>query len=432
MGIGSGKSFGGGNPIRPSLWRVCWVYRESCGKSGNATMLMFPETIEPLYCPPWRFFSLLGGNAALGGFGVRPLLFTRIEDGSNPVPLPFPMKSLPSAKATAEGYWPVGINPRTFDFARLTILSAFFRPRTLSESSKTAMALLWAFATYKVCSSSLSASPEGLALSDDEQTLYVANAHSNAIAVLLLSDKVRGRKKADKMVSLAKSKVLGFIPTGQYPSAVAFADGKLFIGNGKGTGFEPSSMRVNNNGRTPNPPNAAFPPNKEKNRQGGQYSGSIVSGNISMVALPDLPQLSRYTQQTLHNDGLMGLPPPKLFPEPIPIKHVIYIIKENRTYDQVFGDVKGSGDGTAADGEPAFAIFGNGATAQRPSGAPQTVTPNHHALAQRFGLFDRFFVNSEASPAGHNWATAAFSTDYVDKALRWNYSGRGRTYDFEG
>src|SRR6266436_3045832 len=275
------------------------------------------------------------------------------------------------------------------------------------------------------------ASPEGLALSDDDQTSYVANAHSNAVAVVVLSDKVRGRKKADKMVSVARSKVLGFIPTGQYPSAVAFADGKLFIGNGKGTGFEPSSMRVNNSGRTPNPPNAAFPPNKEKNRQGGQYSGSIVSGNISVVALPDLPQLSRYTQQTLQNDGLMGFAPTKLFPGPSPIKHVIYIVKENRTYDQVFGDMKTSGDGNTADGEPGLAIFGGGATAQRPDGTRQVVTPNHHALAQRFGLFDRFFVNSEASPDGHNWATAAFSTDYVDKGFRWQYSDRGRTSDWE-
>ncbi len=276
------------------------------------------------------------------------------------------------------------------------------------------------------------ASPEGLALSDDDQTLYVANAHSNAVAVVLLSDKVRGRKKADKMVSVPKSKILGFIPTGQYPSVVAFADSKLFVGNGKGTGFEPSSMRVSNSGFTPNPPNAAFPPNKEKNRQGGQYSGSIVSGNISVVALPDLPQLSRYTQQTLQNDGLMGFAPTKLFPGPSPIKHVIYIVKENRTYDQVFGDMKTSGDGNTADGEPGLAIFGGGATAQRPDGTRQVVTPNHHALAQRFGLFDRFFVNSEASPDGHNWATAAFSNDYVDKAFRWNYSDRGRTYDFEG
>ena len=276
------------------------------------------------------------------------------------------------------------------------------------------------------------ASPEGLALSDDDQTLYVANAHSNAVAVVLLSDKVRGRKKADKMVSVAKSKVLGFIPTGQYPSAVAVADGKLLVGNGKGTGFEPSSMRVNNSGRTPNPPNAAFPPNKEKNRQGGQYSGSIVSGNISMVPLPAGPELARYTQQTMQNDGLIDFAPPKLFAGKIPIKHVIYIIKENRTYDQVFGDVKTSGDGHAADGEPDFAIFGSATAAQRHDGTPQVVTPNHRALAQRFGLFDRFFVNSEASPDGHNWATAAFSTDYVDKAFRWNYSDRGRTYDFEG
>jgi YVTN family beta-propeller protein len=276
------------------------------------------------------------------------------------------------------------------------------------------------------------ASPEGAALSDDEQTLYVANAHSNAVAVVLLSDKVRGRKKADKMVSVPKSKVLGFIPTGQYPSAVAFADGKLFIGNGKGTGFESSSMRVNNSGRTPNAPNAAFPPNEKKNRQGGQYSGSIVSGNISVVRLPDAPALAHYTQQTMQNDGLLDFAPPALFAGKSPIKHVIYIIKENRTYDQVFGDVKISGDGQTADGEPGLAIFGGGVTAQRPDGTRQMVTPNHHALAQRFGLFDRFFVNSEASPDGHNWATAAFSTDYVDKSFRWNYSDRGRTYDFEG
>jgi YVTN family beta-propeller protein len=275
-------------------------------------------------------------------------------------------------------------------------------------------------------------SPEGMALSDDEKTLYVVNAHSNAVAVVELFEKARGAKKTEKMVDGAKSKVLGFIPTGQYPSAVAFADSKLFIGNGKGTGFESSSMRVDNSGRTPNAPNAAFPPNEKKNRQGGQYSGSIVSGNISVIPVPDALALAHYTQQTMQNDGLMDFAPPALFAGKSPIKHVIYIIKENRTYDQVFGDVKTSGDGHAADGEPSFAIFGNGATAQRPDGTRQVVTPNHHALAQRFGLFDRFFVNSEASPDGHNWSTAAFSTDYVDKAFRWNYSDRGRTYDFEG
>src|SRR5713226_2783722 len=276
------------------------------------------------------------------------------------------------------------------------------------------------------------ASPEAVSLSEDEKTLYVANAHSNAVAVVALSEKARGAKAPEKISEGAKSKILGFIPTGQYPSAVAVADGKLFVGNGKGTGFEPSSMRVNNSGRTPNPPNAAFPPNKDKNRQGGQYSGSIVSGNISAVPLPDGPALARYTQQTMQNDGLMDFAPPRLFAGKSPIKHVIYIIKENRTYDQVFGDVKTSGDGHAADGESDFAIFGGSAAARRPDGSRQVVTPNHRALAQRFGLFDRFFVNSEASPDGHSWATAAFSTDYVDRGFRWEYSDRGRTYDWEG
>ena len=275
-------------------------------------------------------------------------------------------------------------------------------------------------------------SPEGLALSDDEKTLYVANAHSNAVAVVELSEKTRGSNGASKTNGEAKSKVLGFIPTGQYPSAAAVADGKLFVGNGKGTGFETSSMRVSNSGFTPNSPSTAFPANKEKNRQGGQYSGSVVSGNISTLPLPSMPELSRYTQQTLQNDGLMGFAPPRLFPGASPIKHVIYIIKENRTYDQVFGDVKTSGDGQAADGSPDLAIFGSGEAAQRRDGTKQVVTPNQRALAERFGLFDRFFVNSEASPDGHNWTTAAFSTDAVDKGYRWLYSGRGRTYDWEG
>ncbi len=276
------------------------------------------------------------------------------------------------------------------------------------------------------------ASPEGVALGPDEKTLYVANAHSNAVAVVALSNAASGKEAGAKGKEAAHSKILGFIPTGQYPSSVAIAGGKLFVGNGKGTGFEPSSMRVNNSGFTPNPPNAAFPPNPEKNRQGGQYSASIVSGNISIVTLLDAPALAHYTQQTMQNDGLMDFAVPRLFAGKSPIQHIVYIIKENRTYDQVFGDVKTSGDGHAADGEPDLAIFGNGAAARRPGGTAQVVTPNHHALAQRFGLFDRFFVNSEASPDGHNWSTAAFSTDYVDKGFRWAYSGRGRTYDWEG
>jgi len=269
-------------------------------------------------------------------------------------------------------------------------------------------------------------SPEGLALRGDD--LYVANAHSNSVAVVELSGKARGEGSGEE-----RSTVRGFIPTGQYPSAVAVVGPTIFIGNGKGTGLQNSSMVVDSSGRVPNAPNERFPAGSGRSGgQGGQYSASIVVGNISAVSVPDDPALVRYTQQVMRNNGLLGPRQSSLFAGRSPIKHVIYIIKENRTYDQVFGDVEKSGDGTKADGDASLAIFGAGGAAARPTGERQDISPNHRALALRFGLFDRFLVNSEASPDGHNWSTAAFSTDYVDKAFRWNYSRRGRTYDFEG
>jgi YVTN family beta-propeller protein len=261
-------------------------------------------------------------------------------------------------------------------------------------------------------------SPESLALSADEKTLFVANAHSNAVAVVALAQSGEER-----------SRLNGFIPTGQYPAAVAVVGQNLIVGNGKGTGVENSSMIVNNSGRAPNAPNDRFPAGRG---QGGQYSGSLISGNLSLIDIPDERRLYGFTQQVLRNNGLIGEAKSRLFAGANPIKHVIYIIKENRTYDQVFGDVAQSGDGAKADGDPSLAIFGAGEAARSPAGTAQNITPNQRALAQRFGLLDRFFVNSEASADGHNWATAAFSTDYVDKAYRWEYSGRGRTYDYEG
>src|SRR5262245_39523862 len=261
-------------------------------------------------------------------------------------------------------------------------------------------------------------SPESLALSADEKTLFVANAHSNAVAVVALAQS--GEEK---------SKLNGFIPTGQYPAAIAVVGQSIIVGNGKGTGVENSSMVVNNSGRAPNAPNDRFPAGRG---QGGQYSGSLISGNLSQIDIPDERNLYGFTQQVLRNNGLIGDVKSRLFTGANPIKHVIYIIKENRTYDQVFGDVAQSGDSSKADGDPSLAIFGAGEAARSPKGLAQNISPNHRALAQRFGLLDRFFVNSEASADGHNWSTAAFSTDYVDKAYRWEYSGRGRTYEYEG
>jgi len=285
-------------------------------------------------------------------------------------------------------------------------------------------------------------SPEGLAL--DGQKLYVANSHSNSVAVVALAE--QSSNSATSRVSrreperdglgqgdAARSKVQGFIPTGQYPSAVTVVRNTIFVGNGKGTGVENSSLMVNNSGRVPNIPNDRFPVGTGRGAgQGGQYSVSLVVGNISAVPAPEDSSLARYTQQVMRNNGLLGERQTRLFAARSPIKHVIYIIKENRTYDQVFGDVERSGDGTKADGDPSLAIFGAGFATTRPDGTKQNITPNHRALALRFGLFDRFFVNSEASPDGHNWSTAAFSNDYVDKAFRWEYSSRGRTYDYEG
>jgi YVTN family beta-propeller protein len=265
-------------------------------------------------------------------------------------------------------------------------------------------------------------SPEGLALSEDEQTLYVANAHANAVAVVQL---------AKTPTLKTGSKLLGFIPTGNYASAVAVVGNRLFIANGKGTGMDNSSNIANETGMYPNMPNSNFPGDRY-NKQ-GMHPNAIVNGNISVVNLPDEKQLFAYTQQAMRNNGLLGRDTVNIFPGgKSPFKHVIYVIRENRTYDQVLGDISASGDGSKADGEPAVAIFGSGMAARIRPDVPQDITPNAHALALRFGLLDRFFVNAEASPDGHNWSTAAFSNDYIDKAFRWSYSRRGRTYDYEG
>ena len=315
-------------------------------------------------------------------------------------------------------------------------------------------------------------SPQGLALSEDEATLFVSNAQSDSVAVVALSDRARDLPAAARALEEpgdvaaaeddegdggepgvgtagtasdandeeeaqteqdeaggARSVVKGFIPTGRYPSAVAVAGGVIYVGNGKGTGFEPSSVVVSGDGHNPNTPTDRFPAAAGR---GGQYSVSLVAGNLSAVPVPDDHRLAAYTQDVLRLNGFLGARRERLFDGPSPITHVIYVIKENRTYDQVFGDLAAAGDGTPADGDADLAIFGAGEAARRPGGPPQDISPNHRALALRFGLLDRFFVNSEASPDGHNWSTAAFSSDFVDKGFRWQYSGRGRTYDYEG
>jgi DNA-binding beta-propeller fold protein YncE len=221
--------------------------------------------------------------------------------------------------------------------------------------------------------------PNALAISRDGGRLFVAEADNNAVAVF----------------DLAAKKLLGRVPSEWYPSALAADGDDLLVVSAKGRGSRP---------------NARFPlplPKDSREYTLGQIEGSLLSfaANIPRAALQSL---SKRVARANNWDTTRGMP---RYP---PFKHVLYIIKENRTYDQIFGDMK------EGDGDPSRLFFG------------EDVSPNHHALARRFGLFDRFLVNAEVSAQGHNWSTAAYGTDYLEKTTPSAYSTRGRSYDYEG
>jgi YVTN family beta-propeller protein len=225
--------------------------------------------------------------------------------------------------------------------------------------------------------------PNALTLSRDGSRLFVAEGDNNAVAIF----------------DTASGKLLGRVPVEWYPSALAVHGADLLVVSAKGHGSRPNPHRLQ--------PGSENPPHSPDYAL-GQLDGSLIS---FPAALPS-SRLEALTSRVARANGWSadgrGV---KRYP---PFKHVIYIIKENRTYDQVLGDMK------EGDGDPALVFFG------------EPVSPNHHALARRFGLFDRFFVNAEVSAQGHNWSTAAYSTDYLEKTMPSEYSARGRTYDYEG
>ncbi|MDH4092977.1 MAG: bifunctional YncE family protein/alkaline phosphatase family protein [Cyclobacteriaceae bacterium] len=239
--------------------------------------------------------------------------------------------------------------------------------------------------------------PNALTLSADEKKLYVANADNNCLAVFDVSEPGDGKS-------------LGFIPTGWYPTSVKVLNNKIWVTNGKGG-------RSMANPKGPNP----YKPRTDET----EYIGELFKGTLSIVSEPDVETLALYSRAVYMNtpysreiaavaDGEAGNPIPRKAGEVSPIKHVFYIIKENRTYDQVLGDMpKGNGDST-------LCLF------------PQRVTPNQHALANNFVLLDNFYVNAEVSADGHNWSMAAYANDYVEKVWPTSYSDRGGTYDYEG
>ncbi|AMV37291.1 bifunctional YncE family protein/alkaline phosphatase family protein [Planctomyces sp. SH-PL62] len=247
--------------------------------------------------------------------------------------------------------------------------------------------------------------PDAVAVSPDGETLYVANADNNCVAVVDVA--VPG-----------KSGIKGFIPTGWYPTAVAVTpDGEsLLVGVGKGNQTRANPLFAE--------PDAAKPKGGRGRRF--PYIGTTLSGALSVVPIPDEKALAAYTEQVYKNcpysDELLVDAPhpvktaiPTKVGDPSPIKHVIYIIKENRTYDQVFGDIeKGNGD-------PNLVMFG------------REVTPNHHKLAEEFVLLDNLYCNGQVSRDGHPWSTMAYNTDYVARDWMLTYSRReGIDDDDEG
>jgi YVTN family beta-propeller protein len=237
--------------------------------------------------------------------------------------------------------------------------------------------------------------PNALALSHDGTRLFVAEADNNAVAVFQLGAATSGVQSAP-----ARDSLLGRIPTDWYPTAVLVRRDTLLVLSGKGHGTAP-----NPGGPTPLQPQST----NSRDYTLGQTAGTLMSLPLTGVTPAALAAFSR---RVAHANGWdRGA---RSIPSYPPFEHVIYVIKENRTYDQVLGDL------TEADGDTSLLFF------------PRPVSPNHHALAERFGIFDRFFVNAEVSPDGHNWSTAAYTTDYLQKTVPSNYSRRGRSYDYEG
>ncbi len=233
--------------------------------------------------------------------------------------------------------------------------------------------------------------PSALALSPDLKRLYVVCSDANAVAVADISEE--------------HSHVEGFIPTGWYPTAArALPNGTLVVLNGRGLGSHPN----------PHGPNPARRP--EPIHQGvamPEYVGRIQTGTASFIEPFNDEQLQTYTKAVLSNSPYKDekLDAPSPLP---PIQHVIYIVKENRTYDQVLGDIK------EGNGDASLVLFG------------ENITPNEHKLARQFVLLDNFYVNSDVSADGHAWSTAAIASDYIQKMWPNSYASRRDTYDYEG
>ena len=239
--------------------------------------------------------------------------------------------------------------------------------------------------------------PSALALSADGKRLFVADSAVNAVAVFDVSQ--MGHRP---LTTLPLDTALGFIPTDWYPTALATVGDDLLIATSKGKGTGP------NNG-------ANLVPSPRRHRE-HPYIATLLYGSLARLnykqAEAQLPDFTRRVEE----NNLIGIDAGKIqFAQSTnPIKHVIYVIKENRTYDQVLGDLK------VGNGDPSLVMYG------------ADITPNQHKLALQFGVLDNFDDSGEVSGDGHNWSTAAITSDYNEKTWPIAYRGHERTYDFQG
>jgi len=257
--------------------------------------------------------------------------------------------------------------------------------------------------------SPIGSTPNSVALSGDDKTLFIANADNNCLTVF-------------DVTNPGSSKGKGFIPTGWYPTSVRVANNLIYVANGKGF----SSLA---NPQGPNPTRKGRSVIYQKGDTSKvvkeQYIGGLFKGTLSSIKIPDEKTLARYSKLVYENTpyqkekelaahGEKGNPIPQKIGGTSPIKYVFYVIKENRTYDQVLGDVpQGNGD-------TSLTLFG------------EFYTPNQHALANEFILLDNFYADAEVSADGHNWSTGAYATDYLEKTWPTSYGSRGGGYDAEG
>lgn len=249
----------------------------------------------------------------------------------------------------------------------------------------------------------------GISLSEDEKSLYIANADNNCLAVFDVS-------------VISKSRSKGFIPVGWYPTNVKVVGKKIYVTNGKGL-----SSSANPYG--PNPINKAQVVlshlGDSSKPVAVQYIGSLFVGTLSIIDIPSSEQLTIFTKSVYTNtpytkskelltEGLVGNPIPMKVGDKSPIKHVFYIIKENRTYDQVLSDIEGG------NGDTSLLLFG------------ENVTPNQHKIARDFVLLDNFYVDAEVSADGHNWSMGAYANDYIEKNWPASYGFKGGTNGTSG